>query len=685
MSLIEIIRQTDSHTFLSPQTRKFHKLGQFVVPAWALRQPRLKTGILLATLIALAVLSASSTVALSAPHSQGVAGVSAISIGFGSVVVNTTSPAQHLAVENTGSASLFISRVALSGTYASRFAQSNNCPSSLAVGASCTISLTFTPNTPGNSSATLIVWTAGLGSRKSVSLNGVGVTGGTPAAGLSPGSLAFASQPVGKTSGAGTATLDNAGTAALSISSVTITGANPGDFAQANNCGSSLSAGSSCTFNITFTPAASGSRTALLSVADNSAGSPQTVSLSGTGTVASASLSPTSLSFGNQSVNTTSGVQTVTLTNGGTAALSLSSIALTGANAGAFAQTNTCGSSLAAGASCKVSVTFDPTATGSQSASVSFTDNASGSPQSLSLSGTGTSATVSLSPSSLSFGNQSVNTTSGVLAATLTNGGTAALSLSSIALTGANAGAFAQTNTCGSSLAAGASCTVSVTFDPTATGSQSASVSFTDNASGSPQSLSLSGTGTSATVSLSPSSLSFANQPISVTSSTQIVTLTNGGSTALSISSLTITGTNAADFAEVANTCGSSVAAGANCSIGVAFTPSTSKSETASLAIADNATGSPQTVSLSGLGIHNVVLLWTPSSTSGVVGYNVYRGTTSGGESSTPLNSTPVSGTTFTDESVTAGSTYYYVVTTVGSDDTQSPASAESSSTVPST
>jgi len=579
MSLIEIIRQTDSHTFLSPQTRKFHKLGQFVVPAWALRQPRLKTGILLATLIALAVLSASSTVALSAPHSQGVAGVSAISIGFGSVVVNTTSPAQHLAVENTGSASLFISRVALSGTYASRFAQSNNCPSSLAVGASCTISLTFTPNTPGNSSATLIVWTAGLGSRKSVSLNGVGVTGGTPAAGLSPGSLAFASQPVGKTSGAGTATLDNAGTAALSISSVTITGANPGDFAQANNCGSSLSAGSSCTFNITFTPAASGSRTALLSVADNSAGSPQTVSLSGTGTVASASLSPTSLSFGNQSVNTTSGV----------------------------------------------------------------------------------------------------------LAATLTNGGTAALSLSSIVLTGANAGAFAQTNTCGSSLAAGASCTVSVTFDPTATGSQSASVSFTDNASGSPQSLSLSGTGTSATVSLSPSSLSFANQPISVTSSTQIVTLTNGGSTALSISSLTITGTNAADFAEVANTCGSSVAAGANCSIGVAFTPSTSKSETASLAIADNATGSPQTVSLSGLGIHNVVLLWTPSSTSGVVGYNVYRGTTSGGESSTPLNSTPVSGTTFTDESVTAGSTYYYVVTTVGSDDTQSPASAESSSTVPST
>jgi len=791
MSLIEIIRQIDSHTVRSFQIRKFYRLGQSVVPAWAARQARLKTGIRLATMIALAILSASGSIAFSAVRSQGVTQLSANSVAFGSVVVDTTSPAKKIALENTGSASLSISSVAVSGMYASRFAQSNNCGKTLAAGASCTISLTFSPNTTGTRFATLNISTNGQGGRRSVSLNGVGVAGGTPAAGLSPASLSFASQPVGTTSVAGTATLDNAGTAALSISSVTITGANPGDFAQANNCGSSLPAGSTCTFSITFTPAAGGSRSALLSVADNSAGSPQTVSLSGTGTTAAASLSPaslslgkqavntksgtltatltnggnaalslssialtganpgdfaqtntcgtsvaagascsisvtfdptasgsrsasvsftdnangspqslglsgtgtlatvslspTSLSFGNQSVNTTSGVLSATLTNGGNAALSLSSIALTGANPGDFAQTNTCGTSVAAGASCSISVTFDPTATGSRSASVSLYDNANGSPQSLGLSGTGTSATVSLSPTSLAFGNQSVNAPSGVLSATLTNGGNAALNLSSIALTGANPGDFAQTNTCGTSVAAGASCSISVTFDPTATGSRSASVSFTDNANGSPQSLGLSGTGTSATVSLSPSSLSFANQPISETSSTQVVTLTNGGNTALSISSLTITGTNAADFAEVADTCGSSVAAGANCSIGVAFTPSKSNSETASLAIADNATGSPQTVSLSGSGIHNVGLLWTPSSTSGVVGYNVYRGTTPGGENSTPLNSTPTSGATFTDDGVTAGATYYYVVTAVGSDGTQSPASAESSTTVPST
>ena len=372
MSLIEIIPQIDFHTLFSLQTRKFRRLGQSGVPARALRQARLKSGILLATMIALAVLSASSTVAFSATHNPAVCGVSANSISFGSVTVNTTSSAHGVTVENSGGGSLLIISVAVSGTYASRFAQSNNCGSSLAAGASCTISLTFRPNTTGLRIATLNILTSGSGGKKNVSLNGVGVAAATPAAGLSPASLAFASQPVGTTSAAGTATLDNAGTAALSISSVTITGTNPGDFAQTNNCGSSLPAGSTCTFSITFKPAASGSRTAWLSVADNSAGSPQTVSLSGTGTAASASLSPASLSFGNQSLNTKSGTQTATLSNGGNAALSLSSIALTGANAGDFAQTNTCGSSVAAGASCTVSVTFDPTASGSRSACGQF-------------------------------------------------------------------------------------------------------------------------------------------------------------------------------------------------------------------------------------------------------------------------------------------------------------------------
>ena len=113
------------------------------------------------------------------------------------------------------------------------------------------------------------------------------------------------------------------------------------------------------------------------------------------GTTASApavSLSPTSLSFGNHQVNTSSAAQIVTLKNSGNAALTIHSIGLSGPNSGDFHQQNTCPSSsstLAAGASCTIDVTFTPTAEGSHSASLSITDNASGSPQSVALSGTG--------------------------------------------------------------------------------------------------------------------------------------------------------------------------------------------------------------------------------------------------------------------------------------------------------
>jgi hypothetical protein len=208
-------------------------------------------------------------------------------------------------------------------------------------------------------------------------------------------------------------------------------------------------------------------------------------------------------------------------------------------------------------------------------------------------------------------------------------------------------------------------------------------VSISDNASGSPQTVSLSGTGTASAVSLSASSLTFGSQSVGTTSTAQTVTLSNTGSAALSISSVAIAGTNAGDFAQT-NTCGSSLAAGANCTIEVMFTPSVAGAEAATLSITDNASGSPQTVPLSGTGIHDIILTWTASSSSGVVGYNVYRGTTSGGESSTPLNgSTPINGTTYTDVNVTAGATYYYYVTAVGPDGVQSAASGEAEATVP--
>jgi hypothetical protein len=546
--------------------------------------------------------------------------------------VGTTSGAETVTLTNTGGAALSVTSLAVTGANASDFAETNSCGNSVAAGANCTLSVTFTPSASGARAAALSLADNASGSPQTVSLSG---TGASTAAGvgLSPASLAFANQAVSTTSAAQAVTLTNTGNASLSVTSLALTGANAGDFAETNTCGTSVAAGAKCTISVTFTPSASGARAAALSLADNASGSPQTVSLSGTGTstAAGVGLSPASLAFASQSVGTTSTAQTVTLTNTGNAGLSVTSLALTGANAGDFAQTNTCGSSVPAGANCTISVTFKPSASGARTAAISIADNASGSPQTVGLSGTGAStaaAGVSLSPASLAFASQSVGTSSSTQAVTLTNTGNAGLSVTSLAVTGANASDFTQANTCGSSVGAGANCKITVMFTPAASGARTAALSIADNATGSPQTVGLSGTGASAAagVSLSPASLTFASQSVGTTSAVGTVTLTNTGNSSLSVTSLALTGANAGDFAQT-NTCGSSVAAGANCTLSVTFSPSASGARAAALSIADNASGSPQTVGLSGTG--------TAPPPSGIVisGISVTTGPTAGGTS----------------------------------------------------
>ena len=292
-------------------------------------------------------------------------------------------------------------------------------------------------------------------------------------------------------------------------------------------------------------------------------------------------------------------------------------------------------------------------------------------------------ARITTSSNSLSFGSVTVGTSLD-LGVTLTNVGFRPETVSQATVTGA--GFSISGLVLPLTLNAGQNATFNVEFAPAVGGSVTGAISIITNAWWNPTiSISLSGTGVAQpTANLSPPSMTFASQALGTTSSAQAVTLTNSGGTTLNFTSIALTGTNASDFAQT-NTCGSSLAAGANCTIVVMFTPSVAGTEAASLSIADNSSGSPQTVSLSGAGTHDVILSWTASTTAGVVGYNVYRGTTSGGESATPLNSSPINGTTYSDETVQAGQTYYYVVTAVASDDgTQSAYSNQTSSTVPS-
>jgi uncharacterized repeat protein (TIGR03803 family) len=314
----------------------------------------------------------------------------------------------------------------------------------------------------------------------------------------------------------------------------------------------------------------------------------------------SISLSSASLQFANQTVGTSSATQTVDVTNTGYLALNISGITVTGAGAADFSQTNTCGSSLAAGASCTVDVTFKPAQAGALTAAVTITDNGAGNPQLVALSGTGviSGPNATLSPGSLTFATQVVGAAGAAQSVTLANYGTSELNVAAIAFTGADGSDFTQTNTCPLSLAVDVSCTINVTFTPGQRGARTANLSIADNAPGSPQLVSLQGNGTA--VALNPASLNF--NTVAVGKSRTLTTaLTNSGGAPVSLSGISITGTDGAVFTET-TTCGSSVGAGASCTIAVTFSPTSFATSSAALSISDNGGASPQTVSLQGTG-----------------------------------------------------------------------------------
>jgi hypothetical protein len=529
--------------------------------------------------------------------------LSATSLGFGSVAVGSLSASQSVTLTNTGTGTLTFSAIGVTGTNPSSFVFGNTCGSSLAAGASCTFHGHFAPVKAGSLSAAVTIIDNATNSPQTISLSGTGLG---PTASLSATSLSFPSTQVGSTSTL-PVTITNSGSGTLSVSSISNTGASPSQFTHTSNCGGNpLAANASCTAQVIFAPTAAGTFTATLNIVDNATGSPQTISLSGTGTGGPAvSLSTTSLTFPATQIGS-SGTLPVTVTNTGSANLTVSLISNTGANPSLFTHTSNCGNgvSIAPSSSCTIQVIFTPTAAGSFTATLNIKDNAAGSPQTVSLSGTATAGpAVSLSTNSLTFPSTQVGSTS-TLPITVTNTGSANLTVSMISNTGANPSLFTHTSTCGNgvSIAPGGNCTIQVIFTPTASGSFTATLNIKDNAAGSPQTVSLSGTATAGpAVSLSTNSLTF--PATSVGSSSMLsFTITNSGSGTLNVSAITNVGTNAADFSHTSNCGGSPLTAGEHCTVQVSFSPSATGSRTASMSIADNATGSPQSISLSGTG-----------------------------------------------------------------------------------
>jgi Abnormal spindle-like microcephaly-assoc'd, ASPM-SPD-2-Hydin len=321
---------------------------------------------------------------------------------------------------------------------------------------------------------------------------------GQPVVTLSTTSLAFGSQTIGTTSSAQIVTLTNTGTSVLSIASIVLQGA-VNDFTQTNNCGSTVGAGASCTFTVNFSPDLAVTRTATIVITDNALPKQQKINLSGTGVVSVVRLSPSNVVFNKQAVGTTSGARSVTLTNTGATALTISSI-VASAN---FGETNNCGGSVAAGAACSISVTFTPAAIWTQTGAITINDSAQDTPQVLPMAGMGTGkAVASLSVQSMSFGSQVIGSSSSPQAVTLTNTGTDVLTINSVIASGD----YSQTTTCGSTLSAGANCSITLTFTPSAAGTRSGDLTLNDTASPFLQTVNLTGTGTAptTTVAISP-------------------------------------------------------------------------------------------------------------------------------------------------------------------------------------
>jgi hypothetical protein len=303
----------------------------------------------------------------------------------------------------------------------------------------------------------------------------------------------------------------------------------------------------------------------------------------------------------------------ITVTNSGGADLHISSVTLTGTNPTDFAiSSNTCVTApVVVNSTCTVAVTFAPTGTGERQANLQFTDDASSSPQILALTGNGLAPAtpgVTVAPSSpIILPSTTQGATSVPVVVTITNSGNATLNVSAVTLTGANASDFALApdNCTGKAVAANATCTVGITFTPSATGMRQANLQIADNAPASPQSFTLSGTGNSATptapaVVISPATAAVTATQGATGNSTNIM-ISNSGNSPLHISGVVFGGANVSEFVNPSNPCvGAPIAPNASCSISVTFAPVGVGTRTETVTITDDAPNSPQAFTING-------------------------------------------------------------------------------------
>jgi len=404
--------------------------------------------------------------------------LSGTTLTFAPQNIGTVSPPQNITLTNFGSAPLDLVLTA-----SKDFQVGGTCPSALGGGYNCTISVSYAPTVTGAETGTVTLTDNAFTGAQTIALSG---TGTAAVVGISPGTVNFQPQLLNTTSSAQAVFLSNTGTGPLTFSGSAIS--TTGDFAQTNNCGSALAAGTVCQINVTYKPTIVGSETGNLSVMSNAA--TQTVTLTGTGSSAtpSYSVSPESVEFSPQLINTKSTYQSVVLTNTGTTSFTVSSSSITGD----FSKTGTCGT-LKANKTCTFKVYFTPTAGGTRTGTLTY-NLSTGTTITVALTGTGEATAtgwLTFNPSSLNFDNGYVVGDNPSMTITVTNTNGIFAGIYKITKTGSST--FTQTNSCGSGLAANATCTITVTFTPTKVGTVTGTLTVTESA-GTAHAIALSGT-----------------------------------------------------------------------------------------------------------------------------------------------------------------------------------------------
>ncbi len=500
------------------------------------------------------------------------------SLTYSSQPVNTASAQETVTVANTGTTTLTVNNIAISGD----FAETDTCTNvSVVPNSTCEIQVTFTPSATGTRTGTLAVLANIPGGQQTIPLSGTGTA--QPAIIVTPTSVSFAAQQVNTISASQQVTVSNTGSNSIALTSESVSG----PFAiQTNTCSTSLPSNTGCTLAIVFQPTQSGAASGVLTVV--TAQGTETISLSGTGeSAATDTLAPASLIFSSTLENTASAPQTVTLTNTGGTALTGIQIQTTGD----FAVLSNCGSSLGAQSACSLTVRYTPHTAGAETGSITVTDSLR--IQTVSLAGTGIGApTDTLSAMSLIFPATAVSQNATPQTVTLTNSGESALNQVSIQATGAG---FGETNTCGSTLAAHATCVITGTFQALSQGTVTGQIDVADATR--TQIISLSGSGEApAADNLSTLSLNFSGQRVGTISASQAVTLSNNGNT--SLTGIRFQSSNP-DFM-FTTTCSATLAAGASCAIQVAFAPHAIGPDSGTIAVLD--AQRTQQIQLSGSG-----------------------------------------------------------------------------------